>query len=85
MRYHHCKLDPLAADRDEGKFSSSLMVNYISEKTSCRTFSEMKYESTLMTQKFSKEYVLETSQSHQEAYPERIVTTLSRYHKSRSS
>lgn len=45
----------------------------------------MKYEYTLMAQKFSKEYVLETSQSHQEANPEGIVATLSKYHKSRSN
>lgn len=35
----------------------------------------MKHEHTLMTQKFSGEYVLETSRIHQEAQPERIVRT----------
>lgn len=56
-----------SADREVGKFSSSPVVNYKLAKTSWRAFSEMKYEHTLMTQKFSRECVPETSRIHQEA------------------
>lgn len=86
MRYHYCKMYP--PDWSKSGMGGNCLhwwwiINWL--KTSCRTFSEMKYEYTLMTQIFSKEYVLETSQSHQEGYPERIITTLSKYHKSGSS